>query len=78
MRIYYTQKHLESGKIKGEEAAINTHQEVGANIRAAVESMGEMLPEDMPTEPSIKPLLDEKKRKKKKLLTTNPEQGSLF
>jgi DNA-damage-inducible protein D len=71
-RITQTQEKLREEGIIGQTKAIDTHREVGRKVRKAIEDIGGKMPETLPAEPSIKPLLEEKKRKKKKAL---PPQG---
>ena len=66
-RITQTEgKLIEQGNI-GETRAIETHFQVGREVRHAIERIGGQMPEDLPPEPSIKRLLDHRRRAKKKL-----------
>ncbi len=56
-RITQTEERLRNQGIIGEDAAIKTHHEVGKEVRKAIENIGGRMPEDLPAEPSIKPLL---------------------
>ncbi len=85
LRIGLTEEKLRKEGIIGQAKAIETHHTVGKIIRQAIADTGATMPEDLPAEPSIKPLLDEKKRKRKKALQSNKttasdgsEQGKLF
>jgi DNA-damage-inducible protein D len=40
--------------IQGEERAINTHAQVGREVREAIHRMGNTMPEDLPAEPPIR------------------------
>ena len=71
-RITQTDAKLRDEGIVGQTKAINTHREVGQKVRKAIEDIGGKMPETLPAEPSIKPLLDEKKKKRKKAI---PPQG---
>ena len=77
LRISITERKLRSGEIVGEAAAIHTHQQVGSEIRNTIERLGGPLPEDLAPEPSVRPLLDERKRNRKKALP-KPGQVSMF
>jgi len=65
LRIDLTDRKLRSGEIEGESAAIQTHHHAGKEIRQAIERFGGSMPEDLPTEPSIKPLIDERQKARK-------------
>ncbi len=71
-RVTQTEQKLRVDNIQGEQAAISTHHEVGQEVRKSIQKISNIMPEDLPAEPSIKPLLDEKKRGKKKAV---PPQG---
>jgi DNA-damage-inducible protein D len=89
-RITQTEEKLRNDQVIGQTKAIETHFEVGQKVRKAIKDIGGTMPEEIPSEPSIKPLLDEKKRKNKQLEAqkkrlesleeddNNPSQGSLF
>jgi DNA-damage-inducible protein D len=66
LRIDLTDRKLRSGEVVGENAAIRTHHQVGKKIREAIEDLGGPLPEDLPAEPSIKPLIDDRKAARRK------------
>lgn len=77
-RITQTEQKLTRERIKGEQQAIETHHTVGKEVRETIQRLSGTMPEDLPTEPSIKPLLDKRKRNRKKLPPGSPEQGSLL
>lgn len=77
LRISITERKLRSGEIVGEAAAIHTHHQVGSEIRHTIERLGGPLPEDLAPEPSVRPLLDERKRNRKKAVG-KPGQASMF
>ncbi len=66
-RITQTEEKLNQSGPIGETQAMSTHFEVGREIRQTIERIGGRMPEALPTEPSIKPLLDERRRSKKRL-----------
>lgn len=66
-RITQTEEKLRRERIVGQARAISTHHEVGKKVREAIEEIGGTMPEDLPPEPSIKPLLAEKRRQRKRL-----------
>ncbi len=56
------------------------HAQVGQTVRRAIEEIGGRMPEDLPAEPTIKPLLDAAHRQRKKLApapepNSEPQQG---
>jgi DNA-damage-inducible protein D len=75
-RITQTEEKLRNERIIGEARAIATHHEVGQKVRAAIEEIGGTMPEELPAEPSIKPLLNEKRRRHKKLSPAPQDQNS--
>jgi len=77
LRIGITERKLRSGEVKGEVAAIRQHNLVGKEIRHTIKRLGEPMPEDLPLEPTIKPLVDERKRARQKLLPKSPAQPQL-
>jgi len=68
LRIGLTDNKLRSGQVKGEAAAVHTHHQAGKEIRQAIERFGGPMPEDLPAEPSIKPLIDERQKARKKVI----------
>ncbi len=77
-RITQTEERLRREGAIGQEKAIETHHEVGKTVRKAIEEIGGTMPENLPSEQSIKPLLDAQRRKRKKLQAqadtdTNPD-----
>lgn len=48
--------------VRGEDAAIRTHREVGREVRGTIERIGGVMPESLPAEPPIKALQKERKR----------------
>src|SRR5262249_15632541 len=58
-RITQTEEKLRNERIVGQAHAIATHHEVGRKVRDAIQEIGGTMPEDLPPESSIKPLLDE-------------------
>lgn len=66
-RITQTEEKLRREQIIGQARAIATHHEVGKKVREAIQEIGGTMPEDLPPEPSIKPLLAERRRNRKKL-----------
>ncbi len=63
--------------ITGQTNAINTHHEVGTTVRKAIKEIGGQMPESLPAEPTVKPILDAKKRESKKI-KPKENQPSLF
>ncbi len=69
-RVTQTRDKLRQEGIIGQTKAIETHRQVGKEVRQAIERIGGTMPENLPAEPSIKPLLEETKRRRKKALPT--------
>lgn len=67
-RVTLTEERLRKDGIIGQTAAIETHRAVGKTVRRAIEETGVRMPEELPVEPSIKPLLSAKRRERKKNL----------
>lgn len=61
-RATQTEDKLRREKVKGKAKANNTHYEVGKKVRQTIEELGGTMPEDLPTEESIKKI--EQKEKK--------------
>jgi DNA-damage-inducible protein D len=66
-RITQTEEKLRKEQIKGEDKAINTHYQVGVKVRQTIKDIGGTMPEELPTEPSIKKLTAAKAKEQKKL-----------
>ncbi len=75
-RITQTEEKLRNERIVGQSRAIATHHEVGRKVRGAIQEIGGKMPEDLPPEPSIKPLLNERRRGRKELSVAPEEQSS--
>ena len=76
-----TEDKLISENIIGQENAIQTHYFVGDQVRKAIDAINGPMPEDLPSAPSIRKMVDEHNRKKKRALKTKDErqdQLSLF
>jgi DNA-damage-inducible protein D len=55
-RATQTEEKLKREKIKGKNNANKTHYEVGKKVRQTIKELGGTMPEDLPTEASIKKL----------------------
>jgi DNA-damage-inducible protein D len=77
-RITQTEEKLRNERIVGQARAIATHHEVGKKVREAIEEIGGTMPEDLPAEPSIKPLLNERRRRSRKLRAGADAHASPF
>ena len=75
-RITQTEGKLRNERIVGQSSAIQTHHEVGKKVREAIEEIGGIMPEDLPPEPSIKPLINERRRRHKKLQASAAASGT--
>jgi DNA-damage-inducible protein D len=69
-RITQTQQKLERGRVQGERAAMQVHEEVGTEVREAIKRIGGVLPEDLPIEEPI--------QKVKKQLAKRAKAGNLL
>lgn len=63
-RITQAEDKLRREKVKGETHAIHTHRQVGEAVRATIQQLGGVVPENLPAEPSIKKLVSAKKPKR--------------
>ena len=73
-RITQTEERLRKEGTIGESTAMTVHHEVGQKVRKAIADIGGTMPEDLPSEPSIKPLLEERRRKRGKQLRSKEQQ----
>lgn len=62
-RITQTETTIRDKVIKGEEAATQTHNQVGKEVRNTIKKIGGIMPENLPAAPSIKRLDRVKKSK---------------
>jgi DNA-damage-inducible protein D len=71
---------LQDENVEREDEAIDTHCQAGQVVREAIEKMKQPLPETLPTEPSIRKLVEERRRKqqKQRKLPSPDEQERLF
>lgn len=53
-RATQTEEKLKRENIKGKEKANQTHFEVGEKVRQTIKELGGTMPEDLPTEESVK------------------------
>lgn len=60
-RATQTEEKLKREKIKGKQKANQTHYEVGKKVRQTIKELGGTMPEDLPTEDSIKKIETGKK-----------------
>lgn len=74
LRAALTEERLKKDGIVGQARASETHHEVGYKIRKAIADIGATMPEDLPAEPSIKPLLQESQRRKRKSLSAESKK----
>ena len=74
-RITQTEEALKRENIKGDLNAREKHREIGAEVRKTIQKLGGTLPEDLPTEPSIKAI--ERKLKAKELPSSDTGQDSV-
>ena len=74
-RATLTAHKLDHEGIIGQTAAMEAHKQVGQEIRGVIERSGGTMPEDLPAEPSIKPLIKGRRRKNELSLETNLEES---
>ncbi len=75
-RMTQTRDKLQRQRIKSQFSAIKTHEEVGKEVRAAIERIGGVLPENIPAAEHIKQVARRVKSAKPKLeLDINSAQG---
>jgi len=63
-RITQAEDKLRREKVKGEKLAVHTHRQVGEAVRATIQQLGGVVPENLPAEPSIKKLASAKTPKR--------------
>ena len=75
-----TERKLRDDEVTGLDEASNTHYFVGDQIRQTIERIRQPMPEDMPTGPSIRKMVEERRRaaKRRKLKAENQDQDTLF
>jgi DNA-damage-inducible protein D len=71
-----TEQKVTNERIRGGDAVIDAHYDVGAQTRALIDRLGGTPPEDLPPEPSIRPALDQQARRRKQ--AADPAQPSLL
>ena len=67
-RITQTEQKIRTENIKGEQKAIDTHYNVGREVRKAIQNIGGAAPEKLPAVPSIKKLSSQQEKRGKKLV----------
>jgi DNA-damage-inducible protein D len=67
-RIAQTEDKLNKDRIIGLNNATEAHRHVGKVVRKAIKELEGTMPEELPAEPSIKPVLNQKKRQRRKEL----------
>lgn len=76
-----TDEKLRYDQVADEDTAIQTHYFVGDQVRKAIEAINAPMPEDLPTAPSIRKMVEERRRaskkRKQKEIQEGPQQ-SLF
>lgn len=76
-----TEGKLIADQVDNEDDAIQTHYFVGDQVRKAIEAIGGPMPEDLPSAPSIRKLVEERRKaaKKRQLKAKQQDtQSSLF
>lgn len=61
-RITQTEDKIIRDNIRGEQQAVDTHNNVGKEVRNTIKKLGGIMPENLPTEPPIKELINKKKK----------------
>ena len=62
-RATQTEEKMKRENIRGKEKANQTHFEVGKKVRQTIKELGGTMPEDLPTEESVKKIESEKKKR---------------
>ena len=62
-RITQAEEKLIRDNVSGEKAAIDTHYEVGKQVRSTIKKLGGRMPENLPPEESIKKLTSKSRKK---------------
>lgn len=75
-RITQTEEKLRKQNIKGQQQAIDTHREVGSLVRRTIEKIGGTMPEELPVEASIRPLIEKERREIKRLMRGSAQKKS--
>lgn len=73
-RITQTDGKLRRERVVGEDQAIETHFGVGRTIRNTLKELHAPLPEDLPSAPSIRKQLEERRRARQKQRRSQPSQ----
>lgn len=81
-RITQTEGKLVRDQISGEDLAIQTHHDVGREVRKAIEAIHAPMPEDLPRAASIRAMVEAERRKTRKRLKKarekKPDQDTLL
>lgn len=74
-----TEGKLLTENIQGNEEAAKTHYFVGDQVRKAIEAIKRPMPEDLPSAPSIRKMVEDRRRKttKKKIKDTEAKQSEI-
>ena len=76
-----TEGKLLAEHIQGREEAAQTHYFVGDQVRKAIEAIRSPMPEDLPSAPSIRKMVEERRRKtiqQRKHTSAKQQQHNLF
>jgi DNA-damage-inducible protein D len=63
-----TESKVRNEQIRGTDAIVDAHHEVGVETRTVIERIGGTRPEELRAEPSIRPLLDQREHQRRKQL----------
>lgn len=77
-RMTQTREKLKKENIKSQNAAIQTHEEVGKEVRKAIEKIGGTLPENLPPEEHIKNVKKRLKSSKPTLVLNEKEAKGII
>jgi DNA-damage-inducible protein D len=70
-----TTEKIRNEEIQGQEPVIDAHFHVGRETRELIDRVGGTKPEDLPAEPSIRPLLDARERGRRRQVTAQEGPG---
>jgi DNA-damage-inducible protein D len=66
-RFTQTEELLVRERIEGEGSAVDAHRHVGREVRGTIDRLGGTMPEDLPAEESIRPLIQKRRRARRKI-----------
>jgi len=74
-RATQTEEKLRRDKVKGKQAANQTHHQVGAKVRQTIEELGGTMPENLPVAENIKKIETKRRKKLGKSMTPRKKKS---